>query len=111
MSDWSSFKIATFQTYQSTITPFQSSTPLTTTKTPSAASPGQVISTFFNNDTLSKHQNQDFQTHKIKNTCPLLAIYPRSNSPAWKRPVLSSFVDFVEAVFRLEIFPVLSGRN
>ncbi|CAF3948519.1 unnamed protein product [Rotaria magnacalcarata] len=52
MSDWSSFKIATFQTYQSTITPFQSSTPLTTTKTPSAASPGQVISTFFNNDTL-----------------------------------------------------------
>ncbi|CAM4838489.1 unnamed protein product [Rotaria magnacalcarata] len=35
---------------------------------------------------------------------------PRSNSPAWKRSVPSSSVDFVEAVFRLEIFPVISDQ-
>ncbi|CAF3267314.1 unnamed protein product [Rotaria socialis] len=76
MSDWSSFKIAIVQAYQSTITPFQSSTPsTTTTKTPSAASPGQVTSTFFDNDTSSKHQNQDFQIHKIKKHWSITANY------------------------------------
>ncbi len=44
---------------------------------------------------------------------------PRSNSPAWKRPVPGNSGDFVEAVFRPEIFrifpgdfrPVLAGKH
>ncbi len=34
---------------------------------------------------------------------------PRSNSPARKRPVLGNYVDFVEAVFRPEIFRIFSN--
>ncbi|CAF4600566.1 unnamed protein product, partial [Rotaria socialis] len=35
---------------------------------------------------------------------------PRSNSPARKRSVPDSSVDFMEAAFRLEIFPMISGQ-
>ena len=34
---------------------------------------------------------------------------PRSNSPVWKRPVPGDSGDFVEAVFRSEIFRIFSG--
>ncbi|CAF3711733.1 unnamed protein product [Rotaria socialis] len=62
---------------QPTITPFKSitSSTTTTTKTTSAASPGRVVSTFFDNDTFNQHQNQDCQIHKIKTTCPLPVNY------------------------------------
>ncbi|CAF2060248.1 unnamed protein product, partial [Rotaria magnacalcarata] len=58
-------------------TPFKSitSSTTTTTKTTSAASPGRVVSTFFDNDTFNQHQNQDCQIHKIKTTCPLPVNY------------------------------------
>ncbi|CAF0984041.1 unnamed protein product [Rotaria magnacalcarata] len=55
-------------------------------------------------DLISKWKNQ----HGIDLT--ITARLPRSNSPACKRPVPGNSVDFVEAVFRLENFPVISGQ-
>ncbi|CAF1388913.1 unnamed protein product [Rotaria magnacalcarata] len=46
---------------------------------------------------------------QIKNLLLVNDPTSRSNSPAWKRPVPGSSVDFVEAVFRLENFRIFSG--
>jgi len=67
----------------------------------------------FQNDEIKTEFQNDFIENKLDpydtNLKLKTYLHPSSNSPAWKQPVLDNYGDFVEAVFRSEIFQIFSN--